>query len=370
MESIRPLTNELVPVACQLETTQEGLQIYCRGDGGYAVTPLKYQVPLTIETIVKTDSTNIRLKFHQGQIILNWEANLDELRWHDPKTGNEIGIANKGRVPENEWVSVTWNIDNNVAVLLVDGEERCHFEGDFGNIAGQVGIGAAHGSKVTLKSFQVNGVISELGSEITGPPRMRWDGGYIFVRDEKHEEAVEWYSQHFGLTLKWPTWKGKQDPHSETEKMSSLEFAEGGLIHLKSSTSSKRLSHFYADWEANDANVRFSFHCPDLNKAYAYFQEQGIQTSEIYHEPAGRECFDVHAFDGVRHTLRSCPDQTSTADRRVTTYGPWRIGVPNLNEAAAWYKDVLGLQVIQDGAAHGFVEMEGNFFLNTTSRCF
>lgn len=126
------------------------------------------------------------------------------------------------------------------------------FEGDYRDAAGQIGIGSAHGSNVTVQSFRVTAETTAESGEITGPPRMSWDGGYIYVKDEEHERAIDWYTKHFGLELKWPTWNGKQDPASEAEKMSSLAFPQRGLIHLKSSRSAEPLAHFHIDWETGN----------------------------------------------------------------------------------------------------------------------
>ncbi|MEF3308745.1 hypothetical protein PV433_07465 [Paenibacillus sp. GYB004] len=142
MERSRELVNELLERACVVGQADDGLRIFCKSDGGYAVTPEKYKVPVVVDAMVKTDSTNIRLRFREGAVILNWENNKDELRWHDPISGKEVGVRGKGRVPENEWIRIVWRIDESSASLIVDGEERCRFEGDYRDAAGQIGIGS------------------------------------------------------------------------------------------------------------------------------------------------------------------------------------------------------------------------------------
>ena len=57
-----------------------------------AITPRIYRAPLTVRAVAKTDSTNLRLYWHIGEIILNWECSVRELRVHDPHTGDQQGL--------------------------------------------------------------------------------------------------------------------------------------------------------------------------------------------------------------------------------------------------------------------------------------
>ncbi|MFE5319975.1 VOC family protein [Paenibacillus sp. NPDC056579] len=368
MTTAMQLVNELTAVACSADQTNEGLTLYCKNDGGYAVTPNKYKVPLTIEAVAKTDSTNIRLIFHQGQVIMNWENNLDELRWHDPATGKGIGIQGKGRIPVNEWVIMTWRIRKDYASLEINGEERFRTTGDFTALAGQIGIGAAHRSHVTVQSFRVTGETTDVGSSITGPPRLSWDGGFIYVPYEQHEVAIDWYTRHLGLGWNKKTWSGKQDPQSEVEKMSSLAFAERGLIHLKSFVSPSPLVHFRSDWGAKEARVRYTFCCPDISEAARYFSEHNIRTTGPYIDITGQESLDVFAFDGTRHTLISSNQPAMHADKRVTDYSHWRVAVPDLDRAAAWYHEILGLPIVHDAHAQGYIILDENLLLEQQPR--
>lgn len=368
MSTAEQLVNELVAVASSAEQAEEGLLLYCISDGGYAVTPRNYKVPFTIEAVAKTDSTNIRLKFYEGQVILNWENNPDELRWHDPLTGKGTGLQGKGRIPIDEWVTISWQFEHDSTILSINGEERFRMNGDYGAMAGQIGIGAAHRSNVTVKSFLVSGEVTEHGKAITGPPRIRWDGGFIYVPFEQHEEAIDWYTRHFGLSWNNKTSAGRQDPQSEAEKMSSLAFPVQGLIHLKSFLSLSPLNHFYSDWGTKPSHVRYTFSCPDLSKANAYFKEQHIRTSDPYEDVTGAECLDVFAFDGTRHTLISEPETAQHTDMHVANYGTWRVGVPDLDVAAAWYQNTLGLNVLTDARERGYILLTDNLLLEIRPR--
>jgi len=124
------------------------------GDGRLA-TELEYSPPFAADVIAKTDLTNIRLYYGKGVVIFNWEMNPDELRYHDPKTGGVQAVGGKGRVPADEWVHLRWVIETNSATVLVNGEQRARFAGDYSHVEELVGIGTGAGSKVTVKHFAV-----------------------------------------------------------------------------------------------------------------------------------------------------------------------------------------------------------------------
>lgn len=124
-----------------------------------------YSFPLRIDAEVKTDSTNIRLYYKDGRVILNWEINKDEMKIHDILTGRGYGYRGAGRVPENEFMEVTWIIGRSEMLVLVNGELR-HLEDDYPymtaravlqnkKIVDSVKISAAWGSTVTLKSLKI-----------------------------------------------------------------------------------------------------------------------------------------------------------------------------------------------------------------------
>lgn len=151
-------------------TYKDGELIICAPKDSECVqTAESYSFPLRIDATVKTDGTNIRLYYKDGRIILNWEINKDEMKIHDILTGKGYGYHGKGRVPENEYVDVTWIIDRNEMLVLVNGELR-HIEDDYPymtsraviqdkKISAPVRISAAWGSTVTLKSLKVEELI-------------------------------------------------------------------------------------------------------------------------------------------------------------------------------------------------------------------
>lgn len=128
-------------------------------------TAENYTFPLRIDVTAKTDSTNIRLYYKEGRVILNWEVRKDELRVHDMLTGRGYGYYGTGRVPENEYVDITWIIDRTEMLLIVN-EELRHYEDSYPymesravsqnkQISEPVRISSALGSTVTVKSLKV-----------------------------------------------------------------------------------------------------------------------------------------------------------------------------------------------------------------------
>ncbi len=355
--------SDLVAVNASVNLSIDELAVSAAYEG-FAVTAAKYRVPLSIETKVKTDSNNIRIKFAKGMIILNWEVNSEELRWENPSTGEWEGVAGVGRVPENEWIKVKWIIEEDYTVLIVNDEERLRSIGNFGGAAGQVGIGTAFGATVTLQNLQISGEATSTGEEIVPPPRFRSDGGFIYVNYADHDKAIQWYKEHLGLQLKWPTWEGQHDPASRAEKMSSLEFPEGGLIHLKSAASEVPLKHFIINSDKEGTNVGFTFNSPNLRAARQSFLDSGVRVGDIELGPDGREWFDLHSFNGTLHAIRSDErDGDEEGLNLIAGYGPWYVRVRNLDEAVSWYRDILGISAIRVIEPKKCVEMDGNFLL-------
>lgn len=131
-----------------------------------AIYPEQFRIPLKMDLIAKTDSTSIRLKCGKGQIIFNWECNLEELHVHDPLTGNPYGAIEQGLLPTDKFVHIRWIIAETYMLLQVDGEVRLFSENepymkelknnDPGSIpACTVGVASAFGSVVTVKEFHV-----------------------------------------------------------------------------------------------------------------------------------------------------------------------------------------------------------------------
>ena len=153
---------ELVPVSeCVAKCDSEWLSV---SGYGYVRTPGVYAVPLRIEAVAKTDSTNLRLHFAKGHVILNWEVELEEMACYEPVYGHAFFAEGQGRIPRDTWVRVTWEIQEDFMRVLVDGELRYSNEGEtpdefqrnnYSGLIGPVCIGPGWGSTVTVESLKV-----------------------------------------------------------------------------------------------------------------------------------------------------------------------------------------------------------------------
>lgn len=151
------------PYALSFENNQAVIQ--SQTDMFMLETPDKYTLPLQIDVKAKTDSTNLRLYFGNGEIILNWEYKEDELRVTDVHNGQIFAFPNRGKIPKDEFVDVTWIIEKSKMVIIVNKEVRAELKNmpymeayinnpDY-NIVSTVGIGSAWGSRVTVADLNV-----------------------------------------------------------------------------------------------------------------------------------------------------------------------------------------------------------------------
>jgi hypothetical protein len=120
-----------------------------------ALTPRTWRAPFTLHLVAKTDSTNLRLYWHLGEIILNWECSIPELRVHDPATGDQWGIQGQGFITPGEWHNIEWQVTLDSMRLTVDGRQRFASEGQYGRIEAPLAIGPCFGSTVTVKDLAV-----------------------------------------------------------------------------------------------------------------------------------------------------------------------------------------------------------------------
>ncbi len=151
------------PYALNFENNQAVIQ--SQTDTFMLETPDKYSLPLQIDVRAKTDSTNLRLYFGNGEIILNWEYKEDELRVTDVHNGQIYAFPKRGRIPADKFVEVTWIIEKSKMAIYVNKELRAEIENmpymeeyinnpEF-NITSTVGIGSAWGSSVTVSDINV-----------------------------------------------------------------------------------------------------------------------------------------------------------------------------------------------------------------------
>ena len=143
---------------CTIERTHEGARLTGASRNhmnAVAITSQVFRAPFTLKTVAKTDSTNVRLYWHLGEVIFNWECSIRQLRVHDPGTGKQRGIEDAGFIAVDQWHEIVWAIKPGSMRLLVDGELRFECDGDYGSIEAPLAIGPCFGSTMTVRSFVV-----------------------------------------------------------------------------------------------------------------------------------------------------------------------------------------------------------------------
>jgi hypothetical protein len=85
------LLSSMIPfMGCVIVRTPDGVQLTGASRDhmmAVALTCKSFRPPFTVKTVAKTDSTNLRLYWHVGEVIFNWECSIRRLKVHDPSTG-------------------------------------------------------------------------------------------------------------------------------------------------------------------------------------------------------------------------------------------------------------------------------------------
>lgn len=164
---------------------------------------------------------------------------------------------------------------------------------------------------------------------------LTFDGGFIMVRWEQFDEAVEWYREHMGWEL-----LGTGD--GPVGRKAFFKMPGSGQANLK--TFESDTSHFTSEdyWEGN---CRFCFRTADLDEALAYFVDQGVTCSTPVKMPDGTRSADIIAFGNVRLTLNEDKKMRGKyPGKRVIQYAakPLWLGVTDLEASMAWYARICG----------------------------
>ena len=153
------LIHQLLPhQGCVLTPTADGVVIAGSAMNwvmSAAVAPLVCRAPFAFRVVGQTDSTNLRMHWHRGDLIFNWECNVRELRVHDPATAKQHALDGKGFVTTNQWHDITWEIRLDRMRVTVDGEIRYEGEGDYSGIESAPSVGPCFGSAVSVREFSI-----------------------------------------------------------------------------------------------------------------------------------------------------------------------------------------------------------------------
>ncbi|MEZ7173199.1 VOC family protein [Sporosarcina sp. OR05] len=179
----------------------------------------------------------------------------------------------------------------------------------------------------------------------------RWDGGFIMVSWDKFEEGIEWYTKHMG-------WTCLDSVVTPVGKKAFLKMPRLGVVTLKSFEGEFEHLKSEGDFEGH---TRVGFEVTNLEDALSYFEKEGIKISNMVTLPTGQVSFDIHSFDNARITAvhnRSLEGQFPEA--RVTGFGDVnvRIGVKDINKAVAWYRENLGVKVVEQNDNYAHLQVE------------
>lgn len=354
---VERLSDLIANVDNYITETKEGLSLFHEHhlDKTYALTPRAYKVPVRIEAVARTDSSNIRLKYAKGQVIFNWERNHDSLRCGEPAKGGAYNNTN-GRIPINEWNHFVWEIESDFMSVTVNGTERLFLKGKFANVMGQVGIGSAFRSRVDVKSFRVAGEEVDPPPEPPKPLKFEYDETHISIPHGTLETAIPWYAHHLGLEPK-PGF-GPCSLHPSMKGI-LMQFPNGqGSLYLI--TVSEDQEHFRVDRGQSD-NVRLQLKAKNVGMAYAYAQENNIPTSNLLEERGGTW---FHLYDPYGNRLTVTQGKESDVEPAGSgIYGcdlPV-VGVSDLERSVAWYSNVLGLKKSGRTSGDDHAVMRGSY---------
>jgi len=120
-----------------------------------AVAPFVCRAPFVFRVIGKTDSTNLRMHWHRGELIFNWEMSVRELVIHDPATGEQRNLNDKGFLSTTDWHEILWEIKLDRMRVVVDNEVRYDGAGNYAGFESAPSIGPCFGSTVSVREFRI-----------------------------------------------------------------------------------------------------------------------------------------------------------------------------------------------------------------------
>src|SRR5688572_9047154 len=153
------LIHRLLPhQGCVITRTDEGIEIAGSAMNwvmSAAVAPQVCRPPFAFRVVGKTDSTNLRMHFHRGELIFNWECNVRELRVHDPATAEQHSLKEKGFLTTTDWHEILWEIKLDRMRVIVDGDVRYDGAGNYAGSESAPSVGPCFGSTVSVSEFRI-----------------------------------------------------------------------------------------------------------------------------------------------------------------------------------------------------------------------
>lgn len=180
-------------------------------------------------------------------------------------------------------------------------------------------------------------------------PPVYFDGNFIDVLWDNHENSVKWFEKYFGWNvIRQENWK--VDPRCLEGKMTQLNYGTWVVTYLTNS----RLPHHFAERGTVESNIRLCFRIHDLEKMHKTLSDDGVRVSPVYDGPRTRY-FDAWATtEGIRLTLQE--DLSVSSSELLPSW--IRVGVSNLDESIKWYEQHMGMKLTERDKNSNFVIMK------------
>ena len=153
------LIHQLIPhQGCVISRTADGIDIAGSAMNwvmSAGVAPFTCRAPFAFRVVGRTDSTNLRMHWHRGELIFNWECSVRELRVHDPATAEQHGIKDKGFISTTDWHEIVWEIGLDRMRVIVDDEVRFDAPGNYAGFESAPSVGPCFGSTVSIREFSI-----------------------------------------------------------------------------------------------------------------------------------------------------------------------------------------------------------------------
>lgn len=139
----------------------EELVLFSALDREMAGTQQAFSLPLKIDLEAKTTDCNIRLAFHKGSVILNWEKDRQRMPCRDVFTGELTVLESGGYLAAQEYHAISWILHTDFCALIVDGVCRFYLKKEADEqvsaapLRDIVRIGTAFGSTMTVRRLTV-----------------------------------------------------------------------------------------------------------------------------------------------------------------------------------------------------------------------
>jgi catechol 2,3-dioxygenase-like lactoylglutathione lyase family enzyme len=181
-------------------------------------------------------------------------------------------------------------------------------------------------------------------------PAVLFDGGTINVTMEEHEQAIDWCQSVMGMKIsQQENWT--PGPEAVIGKMTHM----GWGVWIESGNAADGTPAPNVPRETANSNIRWCWSVRDLESKYAELGQKGVQLSEIYMDPQGRQAFDFRFMDSG--TWLTAIEDPSLSGDAFSDANIFRIKVKNLSKSIEWYKQYLGMEVLADHSSEHYCVM-------------